>query len=268
MSEIHAETGRIFTAILRDVSERKKAEEKVRASEAKYKDLYDYAPDMFISLDVVTGRIIECNRTFLMTTGYSKDEILGRHFSEIYDPQCEEEIKKLFLRCVEIGEVKESELRLRRKNGSTLDVSLSVSTVRDKEGNILTSRSILRDITKRKLAEKALKRSREELRVLSAHLQSVREEERTFLSREIHDELGQGLTVLKLEISWLKKKLPKDQVQLIEKTASIVGLVDSIIKNVKKICTDLRPALLDDLGFGRGARVANSGISKPYPHQL
>jgi signal transduction histidine kinase len=88
----------------------------------------------------------------------------------------------------------------------------------DQDGNIAKAVHIITDITERKRAEKELRDSREQLRNnLSGHLQFVREQERTLIAAEIHDDLGQSLVALKMDISWLAKKLPKDQKPLLEK---------------------------------------------------
>jgi len=105
------------------------------------------------------------------------------------------------------------------------------------------------DITDAKRAEDQLRASREQLRELSRHLESVREEERTSMAREIHDELGQTLTALKIDLSWLAKRLPHEQESLVEKTESMYELVDRAIQTVKRISTELRPGALDDLGL-------------------
>lgn len=102
------------------------------------------------------------------------------------------------------------------------------------------------DITDRKEAEERLKASRQQLRDLSRHLETVREEERSSIAREIHDELGQNLVTLKIYISWLLKqtgKVSEDQ------TKPIYALVDSAINTVMRLSTELRPAVLDDLGL-------------------
>ncbi len=95
----------------------------------------------------------------------------------------------------------------------------------------------------------ALQNSEEELRSLSIHLQNVREEERKTIAREIHDELGQILTVLRMDISWLKKRLKNDQSELQEKSNSIIKMIDNAIDAIRKISSDLRPGILDDLGI-------------------
>jgi len=105
------------------------------------------------------------------------------------------------------------------------------------------------DITERKLVEVAIKESEEQLRNLTTYLQKIGEVERTNIAREIHDELGLGLTVLKIDLSWLRKRLPKNEIQLHEKTDTMMQLIDKTIHTVKQISTDLRPGLLDDLGL-------------------
>ncbi|MEW6418584.1 MAG: response regulator [Nitrospirota bacterium] len=111
------------------------------------------------------------------------------------------------------------------------------------------SSGLIGNVLERKRAEDELKSSREQLRNLSAHLQTVREEEGKHIAREIHDELGQALTALKMDASLLINKLPNDQKQLIEKTKSMSKLIDATIQTVQRILTELRPGLLDDLGL-------------------
>ncbi|HUU28523.1 MAG TPA: histidine kinase [archaeon] len=108
---------------------------------------------------------------------------------------------------------------------------------------------LFEDITERKRVEDELKISREQLRELAAHLQLIREEERSQIAREIHDELGQALTALHLDLLSLKKKLPKNQDAVFKRIDSMLNLIDSSNKSVHRISTNLRPGLLDDLGL-------------------
>ena len=91
--------------------------------------------------------------------------------------------------------------------------------------------------------------ARQQLRDLTAYLQTAREEERTRIAREIHDELGQTLTALKFDLSWLTKRLPRDNPDLAERAAVMSGLIDETIHTVRRVATELRPGLLDDLGL-------------------
>jgi len=97
-------------------------------------------------------------------------------------------------------------------------------------------------------AEETLRESQERLRSLTAHLQEVREDERTIIAREIHDELGQIMTALKIDISWIKDKY-QDHGDLYEKAKSMLSHIDATIQTVKKIITELRPGILDHLGI-------------------
>lgn len=103
--------------------------------------------------------------------------------------------------------------------------------------------------TERRTAEKRLRESHEQLRALSVYLQYVREEERTRIAREVHDELGQALTGLKIDLAWVAGKLPKSQRPVHEKIKSMSQHIDSTIQAVRRIATELRPGILDDLGL-------------------
>jgi signal transduction histidine kinase len=101
----------------------------------------------------------------------------------------------------------------------------------------------------RERAEMELKRSQELFRNLSAHLQVVREEERTRIARKIHDDLGQALTALKIDLSWLDKKLANKQDLIGEKLQSMVTLINETVETVHNVSADLRPGILDDFGL-------------------
>jgi PAS domain S-box-containing protein len=106
-----------------------------------------------------------------------------------------------------------------------------------------------KDITERERAEEQLKRSREQLRNLARHLESVREAERAMIAREIHDELGQMLTGLKIDLAWLHSRLSEDQASVLDRTEAMSKLIDTTMKTVRRISSSLRPAILDDFGL-------------------
>ena len=106
-----------------------------------------------------------------------------------------------------------------------------------------------KEIAERKVIEEDLRKSEERLREFAAHIQAVREEERTSIAREIHDELGQALTGLRMDLSWLEKRLPKEPPEPAEKVKSMFALIDNTIQSVRKISAELRPQVLDDVGL-------------------
>ena len=108
---------------------------------------------------------------------------------------------------------------------------------------------ILRDITLRKQGEDALRAQQKELRELSARVLEAREEEKTLIARELHDELGQLLTALKMDLAWLRERLPAADAELAAKTAQMNALLDKTVASVRRISAELRPLMLDDLGL-------------------
>src|SRR5687768_9709416 len=101
----------------------------------------------------------------------------------------------------------------------------------------------------RRRAQERLKKSHEQLRALSVYLQHVREDERIRISRQVHDELGQALTGLKMDLYWLASRLPKQLRAVRDKTKTMSEHIDSTIQTVRRISTELRPGILDDLGL-------------------
>jgi PAS domain S-box-containing protein len=117
-------------------------------------------------------------------------------------------------------------------------------------------------MTERKRAEEELRTSREQLRALSAYTQSAIEEERKRIAREIHDELGQELSLLQLELGLLADQLPKSDKSSMRKAKAMTNLIDSSIRSVQRISTDLRPTLLDNLGLGAAVEWAVKEFQK------
>ena len=118
----------------------------------------------------------------------------------------------------------------------------------DERGQVVGGLSVVRDVTEQKLLRDELERSREELRELATHLQEMTERERKALAREVHDELGQALTALKMDLSWIHRSVPEATPGLARRLASMEEVIDDTVGRVRRIATELRPALLDRLG--------------------
>ena len=165
-----AELKRANEQLQQEIAERRKTEEVLKASKLRYQRVYDLAPDMLVSVDAKTAMILGCNPALAVATGYTKRELAGREVFELYHPDCLAEAKETSRRFVQQGQVQDAELQLRRKDGTKIDVSLSVSVGRrDTRGNIVESILILRDITQRKQAQAALKASEARYQDLYQH---------------------------------------------------------------------------------------------------
>jgi PAS domain S-box-containing protein len=136
----------------------------------------------------------------------------------------------------------------RRLDGTPMRIEGDYMVIYDETGRIAGHFGIQRDVTDKHEATEQIRVSREQLRALASRLQKVREEERTEVAREIHDELGQALTGLKLDIAWMKSRLPRDH-EMLEQCASVMLRIDQTMNAVRRIATSLRPSVLDQLGL-------------------
>jgi PAS domain S-box-containing protein len=141
-----------------------------------------------------------------------------------------------------------SETEERRLDGTPVRIEGDYVVIRDSQGRIAGHFGIQRDVTEDYEASMRVSASRQELRALAARLQRAREEERTAIAREIHDELGQALTAIKLDIAWMKRRLPRDH-ELIAQCTSMIERIDGTLSTVRRIATELRPSVLDQLGL-------------------
>jgi len=135
-----------------------------------------------------------------------------------------------------------------RKDGSEFPIESTIS--HSIIGGQMQMTAVLRDVTQRRKAEKALRMVNAQLRELSASLQSVREEERKRISSELHDDLGQQLTGLKLSLSWLGSRLKEGKETAVRDVDEMRHQLDAAISSVRRIAAELRPRVLDDLDFG------------------
>ncbi|MCJ7582369.1 MAG: PAS domain S-box protein [Candidatus Aminicenantes bacterium] len=200
-----------------------------------------------VSFSDLKNKITYVNDAFLRMWGYDqKDEVLGKSSLEFAKPKSA--VHKIAAQITKEGSWS-GEIVGVRKDGTFFDVQVSATVVRDKFGNPIRKMACFRDITERKEAESQLKKSQEELRSLASHLLVLREQEKKRMAHKIHDELGQDLTILKMELSFLKEKLPTDHKKLIDLTKSMIKTIDKTSLSVRRISAELRPRLLDDVGL-------------------
>lgn len=229
-----------------DITARKLAEKNLKENEEKYRLLFSSSPLPMWVYDIATYRILDVNEAATQHYGYSREEFLGMTIEDIRPREDVRKMKDMSERN-HPGVRSGGNWRHLKKDGSMIDVEIKSHDILY---NNRTARLVLaNDITEKLKAEKIILETSEQLRQLSARLQEIREEERMHMAHEIHDELGQRLTVLKMDVSWLKRNIGEKDPTAKEKIQGTLDLLDGTIKIVRKIATDLRPGILDDLGL-------------------
>lgn len=247
----------------RDADREQLREQSLRALEAaraRYENLYQDAPDMFASVTVDTERVVQCNATLLRATGYRRVEVLGRPIRELHDAGSAAALGRALETARADGRAGDVELRLRRRDGSLLDVSLGMALIRDERGNYYY-RSIWRDVTDRKRAEDALRRkqaeleqSQAELRALAGRLLTAQDDERRRISRELHDDVNQRLAMLTLDVESLQAGVPRSPRVTAERLGAIRDRLVELSDDVHGLAYGLHPSVLDHLGLQAALR--------------
>lgn len=143
-----------------DVTESILMMNQLAAAERMYSDLYNEAPDMLLSVHTATGLVIQCNRTVLRTLGYTSEQVIGHHVSNLYTKESAEKLPDLMANFRKTGSIKDQELSVQTKDGTVIEVSLNSSAIRNEGGEIISSRSIWRDISETKKAREMVIRER------------------------------------------------------------------------------------------------------------
>lgn len=237
--------GRIVSFV-RDTTARKKAELALLESEEKYRSLFHNSPLPMFVMEMQTYRFLDVNEAVIRNYGYSREELLGMNALDI---RPKEDITGFYNKVSTLSEgASKGYFRHLKKNGEMMEVEIFVH---DFQYQGQPSRLVLAiDITAKQETQRKLLETTEQLRALSAHLQNIRENERKNIAREIHDELGQQLTILKMDISWLNRKLAHyEDASLVQRSEEALKMLNETIKMVRRIATDLRPSMLDDLGL-------------------
>jgi PAS domain S-box-containing protein len=272
-----------------DVTDRKLGERTLQDNEERLRLLVQGVQKYAIFQLDPMGHVVSWNAGAERLKGYASEEIIGKHFSVFYPREdlMNDKPQSMLAMAARNGQSEDEGWRV-RKDGSRFWANVVVTALRDSKGNLLGFAKLTRDMSERRDKEEALTKAKEllelrieqrtavltrvneelrteiaereraeeqlrtsldQLRALAARLQHVREEERTSISREIHDELGQACTAIKMDLALIGRRLTKKQTQLRAKVDSAMQLVDSTIVTLRRIASELRPRTLDDLGL-------------------
>ena len=226
----------VLPRVIRYAIERKHSKQALRESEVQLRDLFDGTSDLIQSI-APDGRILFVNRAWREMLGYSEEEIIALNIFDVIHPDQHDYCRSCLQRYLAGGGGEPVETIFQTKDGRTIAVEGNVS-VHFEDGKATAVRGIFRDVTKRN--EMMAK-----LQTLTTHLQNIREEERASISREIHDELGSMLTVMKMELDWLAKKIDANPMH--ERILLLHQLSTEALGVTRRIAQNLRPNVLDNL---------------------
>jgi PAS domain S-box-containing protein len=231
--------------VANDITERKHAEEALQASESRFSIAFNSNPMLATISMLEGGRFLAVNDSFVVLTGYSREEAVGHTAIELNLWPNPEDRKRVMEKLQRETSVRDFEAKIRLKDGEERLLLLSVEKIElDGQPCLL---HVANDVTLRKRAEEAL-------RALSARFHSAREEEGTRIAREIHDELGGALTGLKWDLEKIDRTLNggarSSQLSEVHKRIGTMNtLIETTIDTVRRISSELRPGVLDDLGL-------------------
>ena len=223
----------------------------------RYEYLTKFANDIILVMDQ-DWKIVEANDRAVGSYGYAKDELFSLHLWDLIADchRSETEIKKKLELETKAG--LSLEATNRRQDGTTFPAEISAS--RMEVGGARLYQCIIRDVSDRKLREQSLKESEQQLRFLSSQLLIIQEKERGRISKELHDELGQNLMILKYQINSLETRLPKNKKVLRNDCEDLLHYLDDIIENVRRLSWDLRPCVFREIRPGQRYRKPAEGF--------
>jgi PAS domain S-box-containing protein len=242
---ILAARGRVIGVVLvfRDVAERRQE----RIATAEQAALLELTQDSVFVIDM-EGRVQFWSRGAEAMMGYTKAEVAGKIAHELLQTEFPEPFSEITAQLMRVGHW-EGDMIKTARDGRRVVVAGRWALQWGKRGQPPRVLVVNSDITERKRAEQLLVLQREQLRALADRLQSVREEDRKRVARDLHDQIGQILTAIKMDMSWISRHLPASQGEVLARLKESIQSIDNGVKAVRTICSRLRPGVLDDLGL-------------------
>ncbi len=262
ISQLDTADGKLFTVILRDVTAKARAEQENARLLARLSGLLDSAMDAIIAIDE-SQCIVLYNRAAEAVFGWRVDQVMGQPLDKLIPERFRQRHAQHVKRFATVGVTSRrmadgTVLHGQRASGEEFPIEASISQLDTSEGKLLTV--IVRDIT-----EKV--RAQEELSAFAAEAHATLENEKKRVARELHDDLAQALTALKMDAIWVQGKLPAGSEAASSKLDEMLAVLDGTVAATRRIAADLRPLLLDDLGLASAVEwlvqsfIQRSGIA-------
>lgn len=266
MSFLRDSTGHLagVLGVSRDITDRKRAEQALRENEERYRQLFNHAPAGIYEVDFMKQKFVAVNDVMCEYTGYTREEFLSMNPGDILSEEARaiyyERARKLLT-----GEQVPAaiEYRIRAKAGREFWVVLNTRPAYE-NGRVKGATAVVHDITERRKTEDALKRSEERLRSLSSELIKGQENYRAQVARELHDELGQSLALLKHRVRSIKKRVPENESSLQRNCDEAIDSVDEIISQIRRLSKELSPSILKDIGISPALRWLGENFTEQY----
>jgi PAS domain S-box-containing protein len=244
ISQVETANGKLFTVILRDVTDRVRAETEQARLAARLAGLLDSAMDGIISVDA-DMRILMYNRAAEKIFGWPQLQVMGQPLDMLMPPRFRHSHGAHMKRFGEAGITSrrmggDIVIHGLRRNGDEFPMDASISHIETAEGRLFTV--ILRDVTERV-------RAQEDLAAFAKQSTAIREQEKSRVARELHDELAQSLTAIKMDTIWMRDNVRRDPQAAQAKLEEMLRMIDGAVASTRRIAADLRPLVLDDLGL-------------------
>lgn len=229
-----------------------RAEEQIKREKELSDNVLGSIPGIFYLFDT-NGTFLKQNKLFSKIAGYEGEEIERMHPLDFFEANKKQRIKEHIATVFEKGSVTIEELFV-TKSGRKIPMLFTAVKMMYEGQPCVVGTGL--DISERKKAEDEVLLVNEQLRKLTKHMENLREEERLHIAREIHDELGQQLTVLKVNLGWLQNNTDAGKAEIQERISKMMELSDNTIHTIRKISTDLRPPVINDLGLAEALKLS------------
>jgi PAS domain S-box-containing protein len=230
----------------RDITSRKKLEKDMYSASLYARSLIEASLDPLVTINA-EGKITDVNLSTEKITGITRKKLIGSDFADYFENP--DKARKGYKTVFSEGMVKDYPLSILHKSGRKIDVLYNATLFKNEKGEIQGVFAAARDITDLKKMEEELLKSHELLEKLNQHLINAIEEERNQIALNLHDDLGQKLTAINLDIAWLKSRIGVQSKTVREKFEEMSTMIKETIESIKETSSFLRPAILFDLGL-------------------